>query len=144
MISQPVSSIFLCSPLSSGTWRTPSLSSPWCCLPTSSSVCLIFFPVSLCLARWFWPDLINGKYVHTTTVCVSLRWSGGLRVVRWPAGSWRGLPRETREQPSASGNCSEVTQPLCGWQHVKVQLLTNWRLGRWRTLEELETPPEVS
>ena len=52
MISQPVSSIFPCSPLSSGTCRTPGLSVPWCCLPTSSSVCLAFFPLSLCLATW--------------------------------------------------------------------------------------------
>ena len=28
MISQPVSSIFPCSPLPSGTWRTPGLSFP--------------------------------------------------------------------------------------------------------------------
>ena len=41
--SQTVSSIFLCSPLPSGTWRTPGLSIPWYCLPTSSSVCLVFF-----------------------------------------------------------------------------------------------------
>ena len=38
MISQPVSSIFPCSPLPSVTLRTPGLSIPWCCLPTSSSV----------------------------------------------------------------------------------------------------------
>ena len=44
MISQPVSSIFPCSPLPSGTWRTPGLSIPWCCLPTPSSVCLVFSP----------------------------------------------------------------------------------------------------
>ena len=68
MISQPVSSIVPCSPLPSGTWRTPGLSSPWCCLPTSSSVCLVFFPLSLCLARWFWPDLMNGKHDHTTAL----------------------------------------------------------------------------
>ena len=37
--------------------------------------CLAFFPLSLCLARWFWPDLINRKHVHTTSVCVSLQWS---------------------------------------------------------------------
>ena len=43
MISQPVSSIFPCSPLPCGTWQTPGLSIPWCCLPTSSSVCLVFF-----------------------------------------------------------------------------------------------------
>ena len=46
MILQPISSIFPCSPLLSGTWRTPGLSIPWCCLSTSSSVCLAFFPRS--------------------------------------------------------------------------------------------------
>ena len=81
------------SPLPSWPWRTPSLSIPWCCLPTSSSVCLVFLLLSLCLARWFWPDPMNGWHVHITVVCVSLRWSGGLRVVRLPAGSWHGLPR---------------------------------------------------
>ena len=75
MISQPDSSIFPCSPLPCGTWRTPGLSISWCCLPTSSSVCLVFFPLSLCLARWFWPDLMNGRHDHTTEVCVSWRWS---------------------------------------------------------------------
>ena len=59
MILQPVFSIFPCSPLPSGTCRTPGLSIPLCYLPTSSSVCLIFFPLSLCLARWFLPDLMN-------------------------------------------------------------------------------------
>ena len=63
MISQPVFSIFPCSPLPSATWRTPGLSTPWCCLPTSSSLCLVFFPLSLCLARWFWPDLINVDFI---------------------------------------------------------------------------------
>ena len=86
MILQPVSSIFPCSPLPSGTWQTAGLSIPWC-LPTSSSVCLVFFPLSLCLARWFWPDLLNGRHDHTTAVCISLQWSGGLRAVGLPAGS---------------------------------------------------------
>ena len=67
-ISQPVSSIFPCSPLPSGTWWTPGLPIAWCSLPTSSFVCLVFFPLSLCLARWFW-------HGHFT------------------AGSWHGLPR---------------------------------------------------
>ena len=91
MISQPVSSIFLYSPLPSETWRTPGLSITWCCLPTSSSVCLVFFSLSLCLARWFWPDLMNGRHVNTTAVCTSLQGSGGLRVVQLPAGSWHRL-----------------------------------------------------
>ena len=92
MISQPVSSIFPSSPLPSVTLLTPGLSIPWCCLPTSSSVCLVFFSVSLCFARWFWPDLMNGRHDHTTAVCVSLQWSGGLRVVWLRAGSWHRLP----------------------------------------------------
>ena len=81
------------SPLPSGTWWTPGLSIPWCCLPTSSSVCLVFCPLSLCLARWFWPDLTNGRHDHITPVCVSFRWSGCSRVVRLPAGSWHGFLR---------------------------------------------------
>ena len=88
---QTVFSIFPCSPLLSGTCRTPSLSIPRSCLPTSSFVRLVFFPLSLCLARWFWPDLMKGKHDHTTAICVSLRSSGHLRVVQLPAGSWHGL-----------------------------------------------------
>ena len=42
--------------------------------------CLL--PLSLCLARWFLPDLINGRHDHTTAVCVSQRWSGGFRVIQ--------------------------------------------------------------
>ena len=59
------------------------------CLPCS-------LPPSPCLSRWFWPDLMNGRHVHTTPVCVSLRRLGGLRGIdclldpRYPAekGSW--------------------------------------------------------
>ena len=88
MISQPVSSIFLCSPKPSGTCQTPGLSIPWCCLPTSSSVRLVFFPLcKMVLAR---PN--EWEHDHTTAVCVSLWWSG-LCVVWMPAGSWHGLPR---------------------------------------------------
>ena len=86
MISQPVFSIFLSSPLPTGTWRTPGLSIPWC-LPTSSSVCRVFFPLSLCLARWFLPDLMNGRHDRTTAVCVPLQRSGGLCVV-WLPVTW--------------------------------------------------------
>ena len=93
MISQPVSSIFPCSPKPFGTWRTPGLSISRCCFPTSSSACHVFSTLSLCLARWFWLDLMNGRHVHTISVCVSLRWPGGLPVVQLPSGSWHGLPR---------------------------------------------------
>ena len=83
-ILQPVFSIFPCSPLPSGTCRTPGLSIPWYCLSTSFFVRLVFFPLSLCLARWFWPDLMSGRHEHTTAVCVSLRSSGDLYVVQLP------------------------------------------------------------
>ena len=58
MISQPVSAFLLCSPLPSGTWRTPGLSIPWCCFPTSSSVCLVFFSLPLILSTtiFFYTD----------------------------------------------------------------------------------------
>ena len=74
--SRQVSSIFPCSPLPSGTWRTPGLSIPWCCFPASSSVWSAFFFLTLCLAKWFQSDLINGRHVNTIAVCVSFRWSG--------------------------------------------------------------------
>ena len=84
---------FLCSPSPSGTWRTPGLSIPCCCPLTSSSVCFVCFSLSLCFVRWFRRDLMNGKHVRTNSVCLSLRWSGGLCVARLLAGSWHGLPR---------------------------------------------------
>ena len=93
LISQPIFSIFRCSPLPYETWRTQGMSIPWCCLLTSFSVGLVFFPLPLCLARWFWTDLMNRRHVHTTSVCVFLRSSGVLRVVQLPDGSWHGLPR---------------------------------------------------
>ena len=46
--------------------------------------------LSLYLARWFWPDLMNGRHGHTTSVCISLRWSG-LHVIWLPAQSWLNL-----------------------------------------------------
>ena len=102
------------------------LSIPWCCLPTSSSVCLVFFPLSLCLvspdvilcgwlgskhqltnslclARWFRPDLINGRHDHTTAVCVSLRsllrqCGSNLGAKNLPRLSWQTLePRTSAE-----------------------------------------------
>ena len=39
----------------------------------SPSVCLVSFPLSLCFARLFWPDLMNERLDHTTAVCLSLR-----------------------------------------------------------------------
>ena len=60
MTSQPVSSILLRSPLPTVTGRISDLHIPRCCLPTSSSACLVFFTLSLCLARWFWQTWRTG------------------------------------------------------------------------------------
>ena len=89
MILQPLFSIFPCSPLPTGTCRTPGLS-----IPTSSIVRLVFFPLSLCLAGWFWPHLMSGKHDHTTAVCISLRSLADLHVVQLPAGSWQTMNHE--------------------------------------------------
>ena len=70
--------LLFCTPLPAETWRTPGLFIPKRCLPTSFSVCLVFFPLSLCFTRWFWPDLMNGRHVKAPTssghisVCISL------------------------------------------------------------------------
>ena len=62
-------------------------------LPSHFSFCLpcllppFIVPCNMVLAR---PD--ERENVYTTAVCVSLRWSGGLLVVRLSAGSWHGLP----------------------------------------------------
>ena len=94
MISQPVSSIFLCSLPSSGTWRTPGLSIPWCCLPIASSVCFVFFPLSVPC------NTVLAKPVRRKTCpyYFSLRLFTLARClsgppVRLPARSWHGFPR---------------------------------------------------
>ena len=85
---------FSCSPLPSGTWsELQACPFPDVVFPPLPSVRLVFFPLSLCLAIWFWPDLMNGKLDHTIAVCVFLRSSGDLQVVQLPAGSWHGLTR---------------------------------------------------
>ena len=74
---------------STALWDLPN-STPVHSLMLSSHLFLCppcLLPPSLCLARWFWTDLMNGKHDHTTAVCVSLRSSGCLRVVQLPAGS---------------------------------------------------------
>ena len=89
--SQPVSSTFLCSPLPSGTWRTPGSSISY--LSSHLFSCLPRLLSPLCLTRWFWPDLMNRRRIHTTSVCVSLQWSGGLCVVWMATRSCHRFPR---------------------------------------------------
>ena len=68
-------------------WPLPDVLFPplFFCLP-----CLL--PPFTMHAGWFWPELMNGRLVHTTLVYISLRWPGGLRMVRLPARSWLRLP----------------------------------------------------
>ena len=82
-ISRPVHSLmlsfhlFLCLP---------------CLLSPFTMPCKMFW-TDLMNGICFWLDPMNGRHDHITTVCASLQWSGGLRVVRLPAGSLQGLPR---------------------------------------------------
>ena len=88
MTLQPVLSIFPCSPLPSGTYRTQGLSIPWCCRPTSSSVCLArhsergkktrqtearLSTIYLCVKASFSPDVILCSWLglkHQLTTCL--------------------------------------------------------------------------
>ena len=65
MISQPVSSIFspvLHCPLGLGELQACPF--PDVIFPQPSSVYLVFFPLSLRIARWFWPDLMSRRHDH--------------------------------------------------------------------------------
>ena len=78
------------SQFSTALWDLPN-SRPVHSLMLSSHL-FLFFRLLLCLARWFWPDLMNRRHDHITVVCVSLQLSD-LRLVQLPAGSRDGLPR---------------------------------------------------
>ena len=66
MISQPVSSIFSVLHCSLGLGELQACPFPDVVFPLLSLSA--FFPLSLCLVRWFWPDLMNGKHDHTTAM----------------------------------------------------------------------------
>ena len=81
MILQPVSSVFPCFPLPSGTLRRPpGLPIPWCCLPTTSSVCPVFFPLHCALQDGF------GQTWWTGNMSILLQFAslyGGQEVFMW-------------------------------------------------------------
>ena len=89
MILQPVFCIF-CSPLPSWTCQTPGLSIPWCCLPTSSSVCLVFFLFHCAVQggfgqTWWTGDLTYHCSLHLFTIF--------RRSLCGPIAYWHRLPR---------------------------------------------------
>ena len=115
MISQPVSSIFPCFPLTSVTWQTPGLSIPWCCLPTTFSDCFIFFPFHCAFQDGFGQTWWTGDM---TIPC------GMVRKVPLPAGSLHRLPRLAKPNSSLQ------------WYRQVITLLwisrpTPWRGLRW-------------
>ena len=69
MTSQPISSIIL---FSTVLWDLANSRSVHSLMLSSHLfffvffVCIVFFPLPLCLVRWFWPDLMNGRYVRVT------------------------------------------------------------------------------
>ena len=111
MISQPLPSFVPCSPLPSETWWTPGLSVPWCCLPTSSSICCVFFPLSLCLARWFWPDLMNSSQLTQSYDCNLLM------------NCWVGVTCSVKSLTDNFPPKSKFTQLLFCWLTVSSHLL---------------------
>ena len=36
-------------------------------------VCLVFFSLSLCPEKWFWPNLPNRRHAHATSACLFIR-----------------------------------------------------------------------
>ena len=93
MISQPVFSIFSVLHCPLGPAELQACPFPDVVFPPLPLSALYSSPFHCTLGRWFWPHRMNGRHDHTTAVCVSLRSSGGRRVVRLPAGSRLGLPR---------------------------------------------------
>ena len=101
MISQPVSSIFLCSPLPSWTWSVHSLmlfAHFFLCLlcllhppPPTHTHTPFIVPCKSVLARSDERETCSQQF----SLRLFLRWSGGLRLVRLPAGS-RLLPARTK------------------------------------------------
>ena len=62
---------------STALWDLPNSRPVHSLMSSNFTFCLpCLLPLSLCLARWYWPDLMNGRHVHTASVCVSLQWSG--------------------------------------------------------------------
>ena len=96
--SQLVSSIFLSSPLPSWTWWAPGLSIPWCCLSVTFFCLPCFLYISLCLARCFWPDLMNGRHAHTISVFVSLGWKIWNRVDCQRSEKWSKTHKRLKER----------------------------------------------
>ena len=65
-------------------WRTPGLSIPWCCLPTSSPVCVVFFPLSLCQQDGFGQILLQ-IIVRTVIICSPPAWTSSAWMLSTPA-----------------------------------------------------------
>ena len=147
MTSQPVSSISLCSPLPSGTWQTPGLSIPWCCLPTFFPVYLVFFPLSLCLARCFWQDLVMVMLVTVIIntllyACTSLEKGGGqTRQGRWNTRACRHCERlstmrwrRERQHVLCKRNSKETHQLRWNLHRTKTIITAHERLSWDREL----------
>ena len=88
------------------------------CLP-----CLL--PLSLCLARWFWPDLMNGKHDHTTAVCVFLRSSGDLL---WGKTVWQTILLITCFHASLFFSLMGTTRRYCRVLHTVILRLLAFQL----------------
>ena len=71
MTSQPVSPFFSVLHCLLGLSKLQACPYLDVVLPPLLQSVLSSSPFHLCLARWFWPDLMNGRHVHSTSACVS-------------------------------------------------------------------------
>ena len=89
----------------------------------------------LCLARWFWPDLMNGKHDHTTAVCLEVfMWSNCLLDLIYSCNRNTFFPSNLSSTSPAMLTCSLSTKKgntvgswhyihlchtywTCSWQH---------------------------
>ena len=91
---QPVFSSFLRFTLPSGTWQTPGLSIPWCCLLTFFGCCLPYLLplfILLCKMALARPDERETWPYHCSLRLFKV--VRDLRVVQLTARSWHELPR---------------------------------------------------
>ena len=89
---------FLCSPLPSRTWL------PWCCPPTSSSVCLFYFPLSLCPARW------SAEHYRGEACC------GLFERPAPPKESWARTSRAKRQRGETCSTWAGILEVVCYFQ----------------------------
>ena len=135
MISQPVSSSYVCSPLPSATLLNSGLSISWWCLPTSSSFCLDFFPLSTSFWKHYWLILDSSFEEDSGEHEVLVGWFVGALSPVNPKGLhqgweiWSGKAKDRKAEFQAAGEvCRSISWPTSGFKTENPRQL--WILSR--------------